>query len=317
MSWKKEELDAHVEIQKKIVNNINTDDKFLIPRFGMGDCQNLSWLLCRVNLDFKLFCEHPYFEKFKQFVDERSGIFYDNNEDLYNYLMKNLNSFKNATCIGMLALTYMNHWKDKDAYILNYLKIEKVIDEHFITTGDVPYNKKYIINSDFPWYRRNIFHKKKILFISSHAPTMKKQWESGNVFKGHNDKNNKLPETEFIFEEMVLNTGWKDKSKYKNWKEVFEIMKDRIKNINFDIAIVSAGGYANIICDYIYTDLNKSAVNRGGDTQLLFCIRGNRWDERAKLNNGNNDLNRSFNEHWTYHKPQYEELLNVESSCYW
>jgi len=88
---------------------------------------------------------------------------------------------------------------------------------------------------------------------------------------------------------------------------------DQLKD-KYDIALVSCGGYGNLVCNYIFETHRKSAVYVGGVLQMYFGVLGGRWlKERA-------DVVRLFlNEHWA--RPKLTERPKdcdaVESGCYW
>ena len=82
---------------------------------------------------------------------------------------------------------------------------------------------------------------------------------------------------------------------------------------NYDIALVSAGGYGNPICNHIY-ETGHSAIYIGGVLQMYFGIVGQRWLRERQ------DVIRCYiNEHWTRpsdaEKPKNFDV--VEKSCYW
>jgi len=82
---------------------------------------------------------------------------------------------------------------------------------------------------------------------------------------------------------------------------------------NYDIALVSCGGYGNLVCNYIYKS-GKSAIYVGGVLQMYFGILGGRWlRERPDI------IRLYLNKHWT--KPKNSEkpqnYQNVEGSAYW
>lgn len=62
-----------------------------------------------------------------------------------------------------------------------------------------------------------------------------------------------------------------------SWLENWERMKGEISAIAFDVAIVGAGSYGLPISHFISSQ-GRKAIHMGGTTQLLFGIRGNRWD---------------------------------------
>ena len=88
---------------------------------------------------------------------------------------------------------------------------------------------------------------------------------------------------------------------------------DAIRN-DYDVALVSCGGYGNLVCNYIYEAHNKSAVYVGGVLQMYFGVLGGRWlKERS-------DVVRLFlNEHWS--RPTASERPvncdSIEKACYW
>jgi hypothetical protein len=81
----------------------------------------------------------------------------------------------------------------------------------------------------------------------------------------------------------------------------------------YDVALVSCGGYGNLVCSHLF-DTGKSSIYVGGVLQMYFGIMGTRWlKERS-------DVVRLFlNKHWTrpkdHEKP--EGYKQVESACYW
>jgi hypothetical protein len=93
-----------------------------------------------------------------------------------------------------------------------------------------------------------------------------------------------------------------------------ERMKEEISKQNFDFATIGCGGYSLILLDYI-KKMGKPCIHLGGGNQILFGIKGKRWDE-----------NQSFvkskwygKENWTsplnHEVPKYKNL--VENGCYW
>ena len=83
-----------------------------------------------------------------------------------------------------------------------------------------------------------------------------------------------------------------------------------IQKLNFDIAIIGCGAYGFPLAAAVKR-MGKQAIHLGGATQLLFGIRGNRWE--------NSELRRFFNEYWV--KPGIDEIPShagkIENGCYW
>jgi hypothetical protein len=88
---------------------------------------------------------------------------------------------------------------------------------------------------------------------------------------------------------------------------------DRLDLLEYDGALVSCGGYGNLVCNHIY-NTGKSSIYVGGVLQMYFGILGNRWLQERP------DVIRLFlNSYWS--KPKQEEIpngsKNIENGCYW
>jgi hypothetical protein len=100
-------------------------------------------------------------------------------------------------------------------------------------------------------------------------------------------------------------------SPFANWFDALEYMKKAISNVDFDVAIIGAGAYGLPLAAYVKS-LGKKAIHMGGATQILFGIKGRRWEEREEFRH-------FFNQYWT--APSDSERTNgaekVDSACYW
>ena len=79
---------------------------------------------------------------------------------------------------------------------------------------------------------------------------------------------------------------------YKDWFEALEKMKADIAKIDFDISILGCGAYGMSLGAFIKRDMHRRAVCLGGVTQLLFGIKGGRFDVRPRYA-------AMYNEAWT------------------
>ena len=102
-----------------------------------------------------------------------------------------------------------------------------------------------------------------------------------------------------------------EKTNFSNWFEALDSMCEAISQKDFDIAIIGAGAYGMPLSAYVKR-MGKKAIHLGGATQLLFGIKGKRWDERGLYQS-------LYNEHWTRPLPEEtpQNARIVESSCYW
>lgn len=119
-----------------------------------------------------------------------------------------------------------------------------------------------------------------------------------------------LPEFELITLKAVQSVA-KTGTTFSDWFEALHWMEEQTEKIQFDVAIIGAGAYGFPLAAHIKRT-GKKAIHLGGITQLLFGIKGNRWDKNPLYKN-------LFNKHWV--RPLQNEVpLNatlVENACYW
>lgn len=98
---------------------------------------------------------------------------------------------------------------------------------------------------------------------------------------------------------------------FKDWVEAYDYMCKEIEKRDFDIAIIGAGGYGLPLASFV-KQIGKKAIHMGGATQILFGIKGKRWDEMEFFQN-------LYNEYWTRPLPEEvpQKANQVEGGCYW
>jgi hypothetical protein len=149
---------------------------------------------------------------------------------------------------------------------------------------------------------------KRILVVSAFAETIRGQINKREKIYGIE----LFPECTFVFIKPPQTQG-------ENVSEEWDVELARFDNDlaqiagQYDVALVSAGGYGNLICNMIYEKYNKSAIYVGGVLQMYFGVLGNRWlEERASV------VRMYLNEHWT--RPSKEERpighTAIEKGCY-
>ena len=88
-------------------------------------------------------------------------------------------------------------------------------------------------------------------------------------------------------------------------------MKDKIDQDDYDVCLIGCGAYGFPLAAHVKR-MGKQAIHLGGALQLLFGIRGNRWDNM-------DDYKSLVNQYWTRPKgveiPQAKD--KVENGCYW
>lgn len=149
---------------------------------------------------------------------------------------------------------------------------------------------------------------KKVLVISPFTNTIQNQFKIKNNLWSDSRL---LPDFELITLKHQHSPGIDKPSKYGSWLEMINDLKEQINNINYDIMIIGAGASALPLITHAKQS-GKKGIHLGGPLQLLFGIKGGRWD--------NSDIGKIFyNEYWT--RPSLEEtpekFKNIEGGCYW
>lgn len=107
-----------------------------------------------------------------------------------------------------------------------------------------------------------------------------------------------------------------EKSRFNSWFEALDYMKEEIAKRNFDFLITGCGAYGLPLAAFAKS-LGKKALHLGGGTQLLFGIKGKRWEGR--YHGDDTRFADLFNEFWVYpsenEKPK--NANKVEGGCYW
>lgn len=156
-----------------------------------------------------------------------------------------------------------------------------------------------------PWSKA--LEGKRVLVIHPFSTLIQKQYESRiELF----DNLDVLPQFQLITITAVQSIAG-NKTEFDNWFEALNYMQREIDKVDFDVAIIGAGSYGLPLSAYI-KDKGKISIHIGGATQILFGIKGKRWDTHPLIS-------KFYNEYWV--RPGISELVpdaqKVEGGCYW
>lgn len=159
---------------------------------------------------------------------------------------------------------------------------------------------------DNPWSR--LLKGKKVLVVHPFEDSVRFQHKEKRTLLFANQE--VLPDFDLRTVKAVQTLTYNTAS-FPNWIEVFEHMKAEIARQDFDIALIGAGGYGLPLGAYVRS-LNKQAIHMGGAMQILFGIRGTRWEDRP-------EFQALFNEHWKrpYPEEQPQNAKLHENGAYW
>jgi len=172
--------------------------------------------------------------------------------------------------------------------------------------------KKLVLEDIEPFFSPNPWTRalegKKVLVLHPFDETIKQQYLKRKLLF----ENNLLPNFELKTIKAVQSIAGVQ-TEFSDWFEALEFMKAQINSIDYDICIIGAGAYGFALAAHVKR-MGKKAIHLGGVTQLLFGIKGKRWEEYVVWPYTN-----LYNEHWVRpgekEKPKNAEV--VEGACYW
>lgn len=275
-----------------IKDKINTNKKFIIPRIAGIENNMAFYGLLIKNNRINTNNTEKIFNQFK-IMKNNAGIKLETINDLTKYSDLYLDSFNNCEI-------YSDWEKYGDVY-------KYISQSHDYI--EKQYNKK--LNKENLWaFTYDIFHyihsnpwtlslaNKKILIVSSFIDSIKDKINIRENIYGID----LFPNCEFVFIKPPQTNG-------TNPSEVFNIELEKFQNKiikikdSFDIALVSCGGYGNLICNEIYK-MGKSSIYVGGVLQMYFGIYGARW-----LRERNDIMRLYLNNNWSRPKETENQTI--------
>lgn len=153
----------------------------------------------------------------------------------------------------------------------------------------------------------NFVQNKHILIVNNLGCLMKQQYESGNLQKA----NKTFPTTVKSIQYFENGYTFFNKGPHNNILETTQDICNKIKDFEFDGAIISAGAYSCLIADFIKNEMNKEVFVEGGDLATWFGIK----TKRAKLIKKSYLIKENFIEVPDHLKP--EGYKKIERGAYW
>lgn len=171
--------------------------------------------------------------------------------------------------------------------------------------------------SSAPWSR--ILAGKRIVVVHPFAESIRKQYDE-NREKLFTNKD-VLPQFRSLRIVKAIQSLGGDSNGFKDWFDALEWMKSEIDKEDYDICLIGCGAYGFPLAAHVKRT-GRQAVHLGGALQLLFGIKGKRWEnpEYGVIVFGKKgSYTALFNQYWIHPtlsiKPAYAK--QVEGGCYW
>lgn len=190
----------------------------------------------------------------------------------------------------------------------SWLPEEDFIKENF----NLNYQRVFLRNLEpfwcsQPWTR--YLEGKRVVVVHPFAETIMLQYENNRdkIFKNPNV----LPQFKSLRVVKAVQSLGGDNNGFKDWFEALQYMKHEIDKEDYDVCLIGCGAYGFPLAAHVKR-LGKQAVHLGGSLQILFGIRGKRWEEML-------EYNALMNGAWI--RPLSKESPScknkVENGCYW
>lgn len=266
-----------------ISDEILRDKPSMIARFGSVE---IKGLLYPKSLLLKSFAKERVYKS--MYIN--AGFFPVNNESLEHFSSLMFEEMENLDVLGS--------WR---------------IEELFLRKK-MPRSKLVPLESLEPYYCENPWTKslegKKVLVVHPFAETIEKQYaEKRELLFENKDVLPLFKSLETV--KAVQTIAGNGDTNFADWFEALDYMKSEIEKKDFEVAIIGCGAYGFPLAAHV-KKIGKKAVHMGGATQMLFGIKGKRWQNDPAFNS-------IINEHFIY--PLDADIPanadKVENACYW
>jgi len=269
-----------------IKNELLSEKPSMIARIGSTELLAMSNFINSKNPIKKTI---QYFERgvIINKMSTLSGFYPSNEKNIIKFLEEMINDMKEVDVLGS--------WRKEEKLFAKELNSAIKIRLQDLE----PY---YHVS---PW--SEVLRNKRVLVIHPFEDSIKSQYSKRELLF---ENPSILPEFRLITIKAVQSIA-NNKPEFENWFIALEYMKTQMDNVDFDIALIGCGAYGFPLAAHVKRK-GKKAVLLGGALQILFGIKGKRWEEHPQIS-------RLMNEHWT--RPLKNEVPNnsvkIDGGSYW
>ncbi len=294
--WGKPKLVLNIEYGNKLVKEtLNSDLPVMIARMGTTESATIiNYLGVKEGKksiwNYISWKQHAWWWNgtAKKYMADGAGFFPTTDDNLMKFGELMTNDLKEADILVSLT--------NYEEYLKKYFANAKRIT--------LPSMEPYF--SIQPW--THVLKGKKVLVVHPMVETFKKQWKIREKIW----PNGLMPDFELLTIKAVQTVAG-EKSEFSDWFEALDWMKKEIEKVDFDICIIGAGAYGFPLAAHVKR-LGKKAVHMAGATQLLFGVKGKRWETDPYQ-----PFINLMNEYWVrpsiFETPKNSSI--VEGGCYW
>lgn len=295
-------FDDHVILYDYVYDKLNRGEAFVIPR--IAGIENNMAVFCRIKRQTGANDFDAYFQQTLPAMKNNAGIFITSPDSLMSYSDLYLKAFENCDLF--------TGW-DVQGDVFKH-----IAQSHEYIRAQVATNKQML------WaFALDVFHYvydpkcwtkslagKRVLVISPFVDSIRGKIENRAALF---DRVDLFPDCSFVFAKPPQTQGQQPSrdfmAEFMDFTKTLDSMRD-----DYDVALVSCGGYGNLVCNHLFEKHRKPAIYVGGVLQMYFGILGGRWlKERPDV------LRLFMNSNWS--RPKETERPagcgQIENGCYW
>lgn len=290
-----------------LLKRLNTPEPCMVTRFGSGEIGILSNYL-------QVHSKDSFLKKCRQYIVDNCGLpFWDK---LF------FKSMRNNAGIFPETIDTLERFSERylqDIPLIDILGSFNYAERFMPLRNDVQYvhlECLYPFWADKPWTLA--LRGRRVLVVHPFTETIKSQYARRiKLF----DNPDILPEFELLTLKAVQSNAGAEVP-FHDWFEALKYMEDEMAKLDFDFCILGCGAYGLPLAATVKR-MGKKAIHMGGGSQLLFGIKGRRWDNDGyhwkNLPQLYTNYSSLYNEYWA--RPSQTETpkaaQNVEGACYW
>ncbi|MDR0361080.1 MAG: hypothetical protein LBJ46_00090 [Planctomycetota bacterium] len=268
---------------------LQKDGPALVTRFGRTELKIVDWFMRRKNEPAVVFQKDRAAQ-----IAANAGFINPSDRDLTRYACEFIRIVRD---IDILAVWFVVNERE---LCLAYLPDRaQLVSLESLTPGPV---------CQRPWTRH--LAGRRVLVIHPFEDTIRRQYANREKLF---DNREVLPEFELSTLRAYQSLADNNPDGYASWFDALDAMKRKIDAVDFDVAVIGAGAYGMFLAHHCKA-IGKKALHLGGAAQLLFGIKGKRWDDPTSEYGP-----LFYNEHWI--RPLEHEIPagseQIENGCYW
>ena len=219
----------------------------------------------------------------------------------------------------MLGFADSYHQLRKGKYILQFDNKNLFMGEDFLVMDPgalLSYSLQFG-NVKEPWTKK--LKNKKVLVISTHAESIKRQWSIiDKVWGDHKDDIVPFELVDVIRSPYHPTMDNRQPPNCSDWLQSVNYIKELMDTYDYDVLLSGSSTSSPFYCDHAKSS-GKIGIQTGGTIQIFFGILGYRWTEGI----GYENWKKMFNEHWIkplqIDEPQNrQKFINLETNfAYW